>query len=244
MKKKFPEPIVMPMPCALHKNPAPSPLPTATPNKDAPHVCGNTPPPPVIAVPAPELTASHHLANPWNALDVLGLLWSKLKMVLQNGILGIAPGSLPIFMHELHSKGVVPLERVTYRALQDPDMLDAICACSDYPKWDHCVHLYALLNESKCRKVAEQNLKLLFSHTPACRDNPKLLTEILSCILLSCESTPSTVQFGCAIFCQLWMWLHRTGIGGDDGLALLEASDLNFPLSDYPVRQSQLCGLL
>ena len=30
------------------------------------------------------------------------------------------------------------------------------------------------------------------------------------------------------------MWLHHTGIGGDDGLALLESNDLNFPLSEYP----------
>jgi hypothetical protein len=36
------------------------------------------------------------------------------------------------------------------------------------------------------------------------------------------------------------MWLHNAGIGGDDGLALLESSDLNFPVSDYPPGMGKL----
>jgi len=88
--------------------------------------------------------------------------------------------------------------------------------------------------ESEQCRIAESNPVIIFHPTPICRNDPKMLAEVLSCILLSCESMPSTEEFDCAIFRQLWLWLHCAGIGGDDGLALLEASDLNFPVSDYP----------
>ena len=42
----------MPVPCAQHKTP--TPLPANAPNEDEACEHDNTPPPPVIAVPAPE----------------------------------------------------------------------------------------------------------------------------------------------------------------------------------------------
>jgi len=104
----------------------------------------------------------------------------------------------------------------------------------NYPDWDHCVHLYMLVFESERCKVTECDLSLLFNCSLICRDDPKLLAEILACILISCELTSSIVQFSCAVFLQLWMWLFHSGIGADDGLALLEFRDLNFPMSAYP----------
>jgi len=157
----------MPVPHAQHKFPAPSLLPSNVPNEDAPHPCGNTPPlPPVIAVPPSQDTSPCHPANPsigGNAADALGLQWSDLdSMVLQGGIPDIAPRSLPIFVNQHCSKGVVPLETITYRALLDPGMLDSIQAHSDYPKWDLYVCLYALVMEGEHHKVAEHDPTLLF----------------------------------------------------------------------------------
>ncbi len=236
-KKKSTEPVVTPAPRAQRKNAAHSLSPSDAPDEAALRTRGNSPPPKVVAVPLPKDKATRHQTNPSDEGSVVvaaKLPRSDLDTVLLDGIPDVAPGSLPIFVRQLRSQGVVPLETVTYRALLDPKQLDAIRARGDYPEWDRCVRLYALPTESERRKIADSNPVLIFQPTPICRNDPKFLAEVLTCILLSCESTPSTEEFGCAVFRQLWLWLHRAGIGGDDGLALVEASDLIFPVPHYP----------
>jgi hypothetical protein len=142
---------------------------------------------------------------------------------------------MPPFASELRRKGYVPLAKVSAKDLTlfqgaSPELR----ARGDYPDWNRLLMLYGITRFDDRQVSDAADPTKIFSKVPMCRNNPRLLAEVIACIMLSADNTPSTASFGCSVYREMWLWLSRAGIGADDGLVLLEYSDLNIPIKEFP----------
>jgi hypothetical protein len=97
----------------------------------------------------------------------------------------------------------------------------------DYPDWDALCSAAALSSRYAAGPPATDPSDS-FSSRIVCTNDSRQLAEILVCIILSSESTSKTVLFADRLFRELWVFLFMSGIGADDGLALLDLQDLHF----------------
>lgn len=155
-------------------------------------------------------------------------------VVVLSGVPPVAEDT-PRSVRQLIDQGVKPLENVTINdLLRMEGASQELRARPDYPDWEHRARVAWVPSPADASSPRDS-----FSTTALCRNDPRLLAEIITCILLSSESLMKTYVYVDRLFRELWVFLFRTGIGADDGLALLDYADLDFPVSFAFLRQLQ-----
>jgi hypothetical protein len=151
-------------------------------------------------------------------------------------------GDCPATVKALLSQGVKPLEKVTVDDLLDElGPSKQLRARLDYPDWELLIAKHSL--QGIFSGGADKTPRDYFSPTVVCRDNTRQLAEIIICILISSESSNTSFNYVDRLFRELWVFLFRLGVRADDGLALLDFQDLQFPdlllhLGQLSVRKS------